>query len=501
MPQRLFFLLFLWPVLASFAGTPQQRYSDAFYAAQKTFYREALKAYPKLSKEKAYPEVPLVGEISKEKLANIAALQDFQEAKRTFANEVNRYPELLYPAIFQFLYNHPALQVSAGNKSKFEALERYFAGFHFLFCNDRYYYFHPGIKANPVPLVWVGNDPKKNMISINLSNASKTGLALLMNEQQFESRLLYPGKRPVSLKAGSNSQVKLQVNSGTLMADSVLRVINLSFYDPAQPKIKIMVPVILLPSSAFLKAGLQFFGLNYNYSTHLRNIDLYSERSSGPEPCAGQNCSGERYYGNRQAARQYETYHFGEGAELQYHVLSRSAWPYKLHQCKLEVELNELGEIQGKARDCPGPVPNSVSPCPKETANNGKELYGSRKLSLGFYVPNSFTGELQVDLNYSEAQSAGPDDPVLSWLDQKKLLVQIQDESGKLIRKELLRSNAQRLNIRDLPAGLYSLSVFPVTEDSPKQNPSFEIKHLNQAARARFDFLLKLSLSLSVQPN
>lgn len=501
MPQRLYFLLFLWPAFTLIAGTPQQRYSDAFYAAQKTFYREALKVHPKLSKEKAYPEVPLAGNISKEKLGAIAPIQDFQEAKRSFAEEVNRYPELLYPAVFQFLYNHPALQVSATNKTKFEALERYFAGFHFLFCNDRFYYFHASIKANPCPLVWVGTDPKKNLININLSNASKTSLSLLMNEHQFESRLIYPGKRPIALKSGSSSQVKLQVNSASLMADSVFRVINVSYYDPAQPKIKIMVPLILLPSSAFLKAGVQFFALNYSYSTHLKNIDLYSERSSGPEPCSANNCAGERYYSTRHAARRYESFGFGEGAQLQYHLLSRSAWPYRLQVSKLEVEFNELGEIQGKARDCPGPVPNSVAPCPKETANNGKELYGSRKLSLGFFVPNGLKGDLVMDLNYSEALSAGPGDPVLSWLDQKKLLVQIQDESGQVIRKEIIRGHVQQIALKDLPEGLYSLSAFPVTEDSPKQNPSFEIKHLNNPARARFDFILKLSLSLSVHRN
>lgn len=492
----LLFVLSLYGRL--FSSVPQQRYSDQFYAAQKCFYQEALKKFPKLSKEKVYPEVPLSNGISKEELARIPALSDFLEARRQFVNEIAKYPELLYPDVFRFLYNHPALQVSASNKLKFEALEQYFSGFNFLFCNDRYYYFHPNTKANPCPLIYVYNDPKKNLINIPLSNSSKTGLSLLMSENLFAERLLYPGKRPISLKGGNSTQVKLQVITSNLQKDSTFRVINISFYDPAQPKIKIMVPLVLLPSSEYLKAGAQFFALQFSYNSHLKNIDLYSDRNSGPEPCSDNNCSGSKQIPNRYSNRSYTTYNFAETASVQYHLLSRSPWPYHLRKSKVEVEFNELGELQGKARDCPGPVPNSAAPCPKETANNGKELYGSRKIELKFFVPAGLKGELDVNLNYSDAVNTGLADLAISWLDQKKLMIQLMDEKGNTVYKQILKSNTIQLRQNDLPGGLYTISIFPVTEDSPKQNPAFEIKHLNNPARAHFDFQIKASFTLNV---
>lgn len=492
------FLLLLTHVLSALPFNPKQRYSDQFYAAQKCFYREALKKLSKLNKEKAYPEIPLTGGISREELARINALNDVPEARRQFANEVNKYPELLYPEIFQFLYNHPALQVSSSNKSKFEAIEQYFSGFNFLFCSDRYYYFHPTAKANPCPLVYVYSDPKKNQISLSLGNNSKTGLSLLMSENLFAERLNYTGKSPIALKAGGSSQVKLLVNVQELQKDSNFRVINIALYDPAQPKIKLMVPVILLPSPDFLKAGAQFFDLQYSYSSHLKNIDLYSERSSGPEPCGGNNCSGKKQISNRQSNRFFETYNFGEAGSVQFHLLSFSSWPYNPKKSRLQIIFNEMGELQGKARDCPGPVPNSTAPCPRETASNGKELYGTRKLELNCRVPVSRKGELSLSLNFSEAESKGPDDPVISWLSQKKLMVLLLDEEGKELHKEILKNHSLQLQKSELPAGLYTLSIFPVTEDQPKHNSSFEIKYLNQAARARFDFQLTADLSLSV---
>lgn len=475
-----------------------QRYSDEFYAAQKYFYNEAKKKYPKLVKEKAYPEVPIRGTISKEELDKIQALMDPFEARRCFSNEVNIYPEQLYPEIFSFLYNHPALAVSPSNKTKFEALEKYFSGFDYLFCSDPYHYFHPEVKTNPCPVVFCYSDDKKNQLNINLSNASKISLNLLLNTGLLGTKMQLNGKNPVNLKSNGAQSLKFTVDLAKLKNDSSFRVLQLVMNDPSQPKIKLMASVVLLPSKQFLKLPAQFFDLKYTYTSHLKNIDLYSDRTSGPERCSGTNCSGELKIPLQQHNRSYAQYAFGDVAKVQFNFTSSSPALYSAAITYLELELNELGEIQGKARDCPGPVPGSTGPCPPETANNGKQLYGSRKIEFAFMVPETKTADFFLQIDVEDLKASKVQDHTLSWLENKKILVLVHDASGKQVLKEIMKLQNLKTGIQALQAGKYTVALYPMSEDSNKQNPSFEINHLNQASKARFDFRLKGKFTLRV---
>lgn len=490
------FLFFLSRPMAAYTGL--QRYSDEFYAAQKYFFNEAKKKYPKLIKEKGYPEVPIRGNISKEDLDKIQALMDPHQARRCFSHEVNTYPEQLYPEIFSFLYNHPALAVSSSNKVKFEALEKYFSGFDYLFCSDPYHYFHPEVKTNPCPLVFCYNDDKKSQFNLSLSNASKTNLNLLLNTGLLDNKCVLIGKNPVSLKSNGSQTIKFTVDLAKLKTDSSFRLIQVILNDPTQPKIKLMASVILLPSKLFLKLPAQFYDLKYTYSSHVKNIDLYSDRTSGPERCSGNNCSGELNIPLNYHNRLYKHYTFGEVSHVQFNLTSSSTALYSTNLACFEFELNELGEIQGKARDCQGPLPGSSGPCPPETANNGKQMYGSRKIEFSFYVPETKTAELFLQLNIEDLKSSKGTDATLSWLEQKKMLLVVTDASGKQVLKELMKGPSLKSNSKTLASGKYTLAIYPVTEDSSKQNPSFEINHLNQAATARFDFRLKGKFSLKI---
>jgi len=475
--------------LIGFTGL--QRFSDEFYAAQKYFYNEAKKKYPKLIKEKAYPEVPILGSITKEELDKVPALTDPFEARRRFSSEVNKYPEQLYPEIFNFLYNHPALAVSPSNKPKFEALEQYFSPFDFLFCNDTYHYFHKEVKTNPCPLVFCYTDDKKNQLNLNISNASKTSLYMMLNEGLLVNKLQISGKNPISLKAGDKQLLKFTVDLLKLKGDSSFRLVPIVLNDPSQPKIKLQTTVILLPSKEFLKLPGQFFDLKYSYSSHLKNIDLYTDRTSGPERCSGNNCSGEVKVPLQQHNRCNEQYKFGDAARVQFNFTSTTSAPYTSSLSYLEFELNELGDIQGKARDCPGPVPGSTGPCPPETANNGKQLYGSRKIEFAFFIPEQKSAELFLEVNVEDLKDSKNYDASLSWLGNKKILLLISDASGNQVLKELLKVQNLKTGIKTLKPGKYTVALYPINEESSKQSPSFEINHLNHAAKARFDFHLK----------
>lgn len=483
---------------ALFGFNGLQRFSDEFYAAQKYFYSEAKKKYPKLIKEKAYPEVPIRGSISKEELDKIQALMDPFEAKRCFSKEVNTYPEQLYPEIFSFLYNHPALAVSPSNKVKFEALEKYFSGFDYLFCSDPYHYFHPDVKTNPCPVVFCYTDDKKNLLNINISNTSKINLNLLLNTGLLGTKMQLIGKNPVGLKSNGSQSLKFTVELSKLKSDSSFRVLQLVMNDPSQPKIKLMASVILLPSKQFLKLPAQFFDLKYIYTSHLKNIDLYTDRTSGPERCSGNNCSGELKIPLQQHNRYYYHYDFGDAAKVQFNLSSSSPALYSAALAYLQFELNELGELQGKARDCPGPVPGSTAPCPAETANNGKQLYGSRKIEFGFMVPETKSADFFLQIDVEDLKTSKGHDATLSWLENKKILFVVYDASGKQVLKELMKLQSLKTGVQGLQPGKYSAALYPVSEDSNKQNPSFEINHLNQASKARFDFRLKGRFTLRV---
>ncbi len=494
-----FVTLFLFSICRPLSGfTGLQRFSDKFYAAQKYFYNEAKKKYPKLIKEKAYPEVPIRGTITKEELDKIQALMDPFEARRCFMNEVSAYPEQLYPEIFSFLYNHPALGVSPSNKLKFEALEKYFSGFDYLFCSDPYHYFHPEAKTNPCPLVFCYSDDKKNLVSLNISNASKLNLYMMLNEGLLGDKLKFSGKNPVSLKARGNQSLKFSVDLAKLKTDSSFRVLQVVLNDPSQPKIKLMASVILLPSKDFLKLPALFFDLKYSYSTHLKNIDLYADRTSGPERCSGNNCSGELNLPLQHHSRLYEQYKFSDVATVQVNLTSSTSPLYSSSLSSFDLELNELGEIQGKARDCPGPVPGSTGPCPTETANNGKQLYGSRKIEFAFLVPEHKTAELFIQLAIEDLKTSKQQDATLSWLENKKILVLVNDASGKQVLKEVMKTQSLKTRALQLQAGKYTVAIYPMNEESSKQTPGFEINHLNHEAKARFDFHLKGKFALKV---
>lgn len=72
------------------------------------------------------------------------------------------------------------------------------------------------------------------------------------------------------------------------------------------------------------------------------------------------------------------------------------------------------------------------------------------------------------------------------------------DASGKQVLKEIMKQQSLKTGIQALQAGKYTVALYPMSEDSNKQNPSFEINHLNQSSKARFDFRLKGKLMLKV---
>jgi hypothetical protein len=475
--------------LSGFNGL--QRFSDDFYAAQKYFYKQAKLKYPKIAKEKAYPEVPLTGAIKKEELSKILPMPDFISARRSFLEEVKKYPEQLYPEIFRFLYNHPALQVSASNKMKFEALECYFTAFNLLFTNDPYFYYHPQVKHNPCPVVFCYTNDKNNQLQVNLSNASKIDLYMMINQGVLGDGLKLKSKNPLSLKPGSSQTIKCEVNLNKLKSDSTYSVLQLILADPSQPKIKLIAPVILLPSKEFLNLPGQFFNLKYTYTSHVKNIDLYSDRTSGPERCNGKNCSGEVCIGLRNQPEIFEQYAFGDVGLVQFKFSSTTYPQYREKNASVEFELNELGELQGKARDCPGPVPESIGPCPPESANNGKQLYGSRKVTVDVYVPKGKPRNLLLQLEADDFKNTSSANLKLSWLGNKKLMVQVIDSTGNFVLKEIIKSGQLKTEIKSLAPGKYTCSVFPATDDKTKHIPGFEINHLNQAEKGQFHFRLK----------
>ncbi|HQQ94583.1 MAG TPA: hypothetical protein PLQ93_08520 [Bacteroidia bacterium] len=492
---RILFLCLMLCSLGSSAVPSGMRFSNEFYAAQKYFYHEALKKFPKLAKDKYYPEIPVRGNISPEELKSIAAMPDFFEARRVFTEEVKRFPEQAYPEIFRFLFNHPGLQVSPSNKAKFEALEAYFLAFNHLFCSDKYYYFHPNAKTSPCPLVFIYSDDKKNSLSLNLYSSLKSPLNLLLSFSPGGDYLIQQNKGSVTLKSGSSQSLKLQVNLSKLKSDSLFRTISLVLNDPAQPRIKIMAPVILLPSNRFLNAPAHFYDLTYSYNSHLKNIDLYKDRTSGPERCSNNNCSGKWLIPLRSPNREFRDSQFGEAGHIQFSFCSEAA-PYSSGRNGLHFRLNELGSLEGKSRDCPGPVDHSSAPCPAESPNNGKQIYGTRRIDCGIYIPETGLYILDLRIDYHDLKTQFNENPELSWLQDKKLMITISDANEKILFKQLLTQSAFKGQVKDLKGGHYRFSLFPVTEDSSKPNPAFEMNYLNQAGRAHFDFELNAELSL-----
>jgi hypothetical protein len=491
------FILILSLKTSAFNGTV--RFSDDFYAAQKYFYNEARLKFPKINADRAYPEVPIRGTATQEELRRIEPLQDYFEARRKFLAEVARYPEQIYPEIFSFLNNHPGLTVNAGNKPKLAALEKYFAPFYFVFSSDKHYSFHPELKQNPCPLIFCLKDEKKNQFSFSIQNTSKKNFEYRITESPGLGYLSPVEKKAVVLKPGGSSTIKINVDVQKLKKDSTFRVTNLVLSDPTQPKIKLIIPVILLPSKDFLGLPAHVYDFTFSYGTFFKHISLQKEKASWPEPCPGSECSGRKQYTVRSPERLFSTYDFGELCTIQYNLTTGSNPVYNLKNNLFKFSYNETGNLAGEERNCQGPQPGTEVHCPPETPNNGKEIYGHRKIEFKLFLPAGKTHELRIRLGYSDLANQPVLQSELSWLQEKKILIVVTDQANKEVLKEFLVRNPVNLNSKPLSPGTYTVSVFPTTENG-KHTPSFNIQHLNHGEKSRFDFNLLGSFSILSLP-
>jgi hypothetical protein len=482
-------LLFLCLSCSSFAFTGTIKFSDEFYAAQKYFYNEARLKFPKLGADKSYPEIPIKGTATASDLKNITALTDFFEARRIFLKETQLYAEQVYPEIFAFLSNHPGLSVTAGNKPKLAALEKYFYPFFYVFSFDKHYSFDADIKVNPCPIVFCLKDEKKNGISFSVSNTSKKNFEFNVTESPGLSFLTVTSKRPVSVKAGSSTTVKLNVDVQKLRKDTAFRIVNIALSDPTQPKVKLLVPLVLLPSKDFLTLPVHFFDFVFSYSTFFKHINLQKEKTSWPERCPNNNCSGKKEYSLRSHNKLVHEYGFGDLCTIQYNVTTSSSPVFNSKNNTIKFVYNEAGSIDGMDRNCPGPQPGTEIHCPPDTPNNGKELYGSRKIEFNLFLPSGKLYELKLNIAYTDPVNPALVNPELSWLQEKKLMVTVTDNSDKQVLKELITRNPANFQSKSLAPGVYKVAIFPVTEDG-KPVPSFNLQHLNNGNRGIFDFTL-----------
>ena len=485
--------------LGAFTGTV--KFSDDFYAAQKYFYTQAKIKFPKLNGDKSFPEIPIRGIATNDELKKISPLLDFFEARLKFLNEVLKYPEQIYPEIFTFLNGHPGLTLSSSNKPKFEALEKYFYPFFYTFSTDKHYSFNPDIKVNPCPLVFCLKDEKKNSISFNISNNSKKNFEFNVNESLTQSYITISNKRPISVKAGATTSIKLSVNTAKLKTDSTFKCFNFVFADPAQPRVKIVVPVILLPSKDFLNLPPHFFDLTLSYSTFFKHISLQKEKATYPENCPNGDCSGKKDYSLRSNDKLVTEYKFGDLCTIQYNMISNANTIYSIKNNSLRFSYNEFGNLEGMDRNCPGVQPGTEIYCPPETPNNGKELYGSRRIDFKLFLPTGKTHELKITIRYNDLPNQPQLNSELSWLQEKKIIVVLTDNSKKQLIKEFATTNPFTFDKKDIPPGTYTVSVFPAAEDSQNLHPSFDIQHLNHANPSRFDFTLNGSFMLLSNPS
>lgn len=471
------------------------RFSDAFYAAQKFFYNEAKAKYPKIGSEKGFPEIPVRGSATNEELKKIEALTDFFEARRVFLRETGIYAEQIYPEIFSFLSGHAALTVAPGNKQKFAAMEKYFYPFFYVFSQDKHYGFNTEIRTNPCPLIFCLKDEKKNTLSFNVYNTSKKNFEFNITESPAQAYVSVTSKRPLPLKAGSSGAVKFTVDVQKLKKDSAFRVINLVLSDPTQPKIRLIVPVILLPSKDFLNLPPHCYDLEFSYSTFFKHISLQKEKTSWPEKCPSADCSGRRNYPLRSADRQYSSYNFGDLCTIQYNMSSQAPAIYNIKSNTFKFTYNEMGTIEGLDRNCPGTEPGSEVHCPSDAPNNGKELYGNRKTECKAFLPAGKTYDLRVNVLYSDLANQSYPNTEVSWLGEKKLIVVITDNADKLVSKNIVNRSPFHVEQKGLAPGTYNIAIYPFTEDG-KLSPSFNLQHLNNGNRARFDFTLGANIEI-----
>jgi len=493
----LYFVLFLSFNGYSFNGPV--KFSDDFYAAQKYFYNEAKLKFPKITTDRLYPEVPVKGAATADDLRKIEALTDYFEARRKFLYEVSKYPEQIYPEMFAFLNNHPGLSVNAGNKAKLAALEKYFAPFYFTFTSDKHYSFNAELKQNPCPLVFCLKDEKKNTLSFSVYNTSKKNFEFTVAESPNLGYLSAAVKKPVMLKAGSSTVVKINIDVQKLKRDSSFKVINLILSDPSQPRVKLIVPAVLLPSKDFLNLPAHVYDVTFSYGTYFKHISLQKEKASWPEPCPGADCSGKKHYTVRSPDRLTNSYNFGELCTIQYNVTTASNPLYNIKNNLFKFSYNETGNIAGEERNCTGNQPGTEVHCPNDAPNNGKEIYGNRKMEFKLFLPTGKLHEVKIKISYSDLSNQPFLNSELSWLQEKKLLVVILDHSDKEVFKEFVTKNPVTLNTKALQAGTYTVAIFPVTEDG-KHVPSFNIQHLNHGDKSRFDFTLNGSFLILSAP-
>ncbi|MBL7933941.1 MAG: hypothetical protein JNL60_18700 [Bacteroidia bacterium] len=471
------------------------RFSDAFYAAQKFFYNEARAKYPKIGSEKGFPEIPIRGSATNEELKKIEALTDFFEARRVFLRETGIYAEQIYPEIFSFLNAHPALSVGPSNKQKFAAMEKYFYPFFYVFSQDKHYGFNSVIRTNPCPIVFCLKDEKKNNLGFNVYNTSKKNFEFNISESPGLAFISVTSKRPMPVKAGSTGAVKFTVDVQKLKKDSTFKVVNLVLSDPTQPKLKVIVPVILLPSKDFLNLPAHCYDLSYSYSTFFKHIALQKEKTSWPEKCPSGDCSGNRSYSLRSNDRHYSSYGFGDLCNIQYNLSSQTSPLYNVKNNTFKFVYNEIGTIEGMDRNCPGSEPGSETYCPPDAPNNGKELYGTRKTECKAFLPPGKTYDLKINVLFNDLANQSYPNTEVSWLGEKKLVVVITDNNDKLVSKNIVNRSPFHIEQKGLSPGTYNVAVFPFTEDG-KLTPSFNLQHLNNGNRARFDFTMGVNVEI-----
>lgn len=473
----------------------QISYSESFYAAQKYFYQAAKQKNPKIKSDRSLPEVPIRGLIKDEELSKIEALQDYFEARRIFIEEVSKYPEQMYPEIFKFLNNHPALKQNPGNTAKQKALEFYFSAFFSLFSSDKHYSFEQDIRQNPCPLLFTFSDLKKNSLSFKISNTSKTTYELLLNEFPKLGYVTLNGKMPIKVKAGSSAAIKCNVDVSKLSNDSSFKTINIILHDPTQPKVKIIIPVILLPGKEFLNPLTHVYDLNFNYSTFFKHISLQKEKSSWPEACPNGDCSGKINYTFNSSNRLYKSYHFNEFSTIQFNLNSKPTSSLNLRTNTYQLNFHELGNLAGEERNCVDSKTGEEVHCPADAPNNGKELYGQRKIEWKLLVAGGSEADLHLEILYADLANQAEQNSQLSWLQEKKLVLVLSDVNGKQIYKQVLNRSKSEHHILKLASGTYLIELFPMTEDG-KLKPSFTIQHLNHGGLSRFDFNLDAKIVL-----
>src|SRR5690606_13123253 len=119
------------------------------------------------------------------------------------------------------------------------------------------------------------------------------------------------------------------------------------------------------------------------------------EKASWPEPCPSSDCSGKKSYPTRSAERLTSSYNFGEFCTVQYYLTTASNSIYNLKTNPFKFSYSETGNIAGEERNCYDPKAGVEVHCPNDAPNNGKEIYGNRKIEFKVYLPSGKTHEMK----------------------------------------------------------------------------------------------------------